>query len=82
MPGSIQVPNDGFPIILMVDAQVTGGYAKIANVISADMPLLAQTAPGSHLRFEAIHLDGAYKALEQREQILAWLRRNLTFDKA
>ena len=46
MPGAIQVPNDGCPIILMVDGQVTGGYAKIANVISADIPMLAQKMPG------------------------------------
>lgn len=74
MPGAIQVPNDGCPILLMVDGQTTGGYAKIANVISADIPALAQKAPGESLRFESTPLDKAYEALEQREELLHWLR--------
>ena len=78
MPGAIQVPNDGCPIILMVDAQVTGGYAKIANVISADIPLLAQKMPGESVRFEAVDLNRAYEALEQREQLSLWLQNNLS----
>ena len=78
-PGAIQVPNDGCPIILMVDAQVTGGYAKIANVISADIPLLAQKMPGESVRFEAVDLNRAYEALEQREQLSLWLQNNLSF---
>jgi antagonist of KipI len=77
MPGAIQVPNDGSPIILMADSQTTGGYAKIASVISADLSLLAQKAPGDSVRFEAIDLDTAYEALEQREQLLLWIRKNL-----
>jgi len=79
MPGSIQIPNDGCPIILMVDSQTTGGYAKIANAISADISVLAQKAPGESLRFEAVDMDRAYEALEQREQLLLWLRKNLSF---
>ena len=66
MPGAIQVPNDGCPIILMVDGQTTGGYAKIANVIRADIPVLAQKMPGEDLQFEAVDLDRAYEALEQQ----------------
>jgi allophanate hydrolase subunit 2 len=77
MPGAIQVPNDGCPIILMVDGQTTGGYAKIANVISADIPVLAQKMPGESLRFQAVDLDRAYGALEERELVLRWLRKNL-----
>jgi len=52
--GTIQVPPDGFPIILMADRQTAGGYPKLAYVISADLPILAQTLPGSSLRFIAI----------------------------
>jgi len=78
MPGAIQIPNDGCPIILMVDSQTTGGYAKIANAISADISVLAQKAPGESLRFEAVDMDRAYEALEQREQLLLWLRKNLS----
>ena len=76
-PGAIQVPNDGCPIILMADSQTTGGYAKIASVISADLSVLAQKAPGDSLRFEAVDLDTAYEALEKREQLLLRIREKL-----
>jgi antagonist of KipI len=78
MPGAIQVPNDGAPIILMVDGQVTGGYAKIANVIRADIPVLAQKIPGEEIQFEAVDLDRAYEALERQEKFFLWLRNNLS----
>jgi antagonist of KipI len=78
MPGAIQVPNDGFPIVLMVDGQTTGGYAKIANVISADIPLLAQKAPGDRIRFEAVDLEKAYEALDQQERFFLRLKRALS----
>jgi allophanate hydrolase subunit 2 len=78
MPGAIQVPNDGAPIILMVDGQVTGGYAKIANVIRADIPVLAQKIPGEEILFEAVDLDRAYEALEQQEQFLLRLEDSLS----
>ena len=55
--GSIQVPPDGLPIILMADRQTTGGYPRIANVITADLPQLAQLAPGATLRFREVTLD-------------------------
>ena len=61
----------------MVDGQVTGGYAKIANVIRADLSFLAQAVPGTFVRFDAIDLEEAYKALEEREELLWWLKRNL-----
>jgi antagonist of KipI len=78
LPGSIQVPNDGAPIILMVDGQVTGGYAKIANVIRADIPVLAQKTPGEQLHFGVVDLDGAYEAAEQQEKFFFWLKNNLS----
>lgn len=53
--GSIEVPPDGRPIVMMADAPTTGGYPKIATVIGADLPLLAQLVPGEgQVRFEAI----------------------------
>jgi len=52
--GSIQVPANGQPIVMMADHQTTGGYAKIATVIRADLPLLAQTPPGHRIRFCAV----------------------------
>lgn len=49
--GSLQVPSDGQPILLMADRQTTGGYPKIAVVISADLPVAAQLAPGDRIQF-------------------------------
>ena len=51
--GAIQVPPNGMPIVLMADQQTTGGYPLVAIVIAADIPALAQRAPGSIVRFEA-----------------------------
>lgn len=54
--GSIQVPPDGQPIVMLADHQTTGGYPKIATVIRADLPLLAQCLPGDNVRFVAVSL--------------------------
>ena len=55
--GSVQITAEGLPIILMADRQTTGGYAKIATVISADLPLLAQARPGNTVRFKKISIE-------------------------
>lgn len=52
--GSVQVPGSGQPIVLMADAQTTGGYPKIATVISADVPVLGRRRPGQEVRFAAV----------------------------
>ncbi len=57
--GSIQVPPDGQPIVMLADHQTTGGYPKIATVIRADLPLLAQLLPGDQVRFAAVTLEEA-----------------------
>lgn len=54
VPGAIQVPGNGLPIILLADAQTAGGYPKIATVISADLPRVAATRPGACLHFKAV----------------------------
>ncbi len=59
--GSVQVPKDGKPILLLADRQTTGGYTKIGTVISADLPLVAQLAPNAHIRFTPISLEEAAK---------------------
>jgi 5-oxoprolinase (ATP-hydrolysing) subunit C len=69
-PGSIQVPGGGQPIILLADRQTTGGYPKIATVISADLPALGQMRPGQEVRFEAVTLDAAVAA---RRALASWL---------
>lgn len=73
--GAVQVPGDGHPIIMLWDAQVSGGYTKIANVITADHDLLAQTMPGETLRFKAVTLGEAKSALRQQEMRVADVER-------
>jgi antagonist of KipI len=63
--GSVQVPGDGQPIILMVDRQSTGGYTKIATVCSFDIGRIAQLKPGRTLRFEAVSVEQAHRLLEE-----------------
>lgn len=59
--GSVQIPPSGMPIIMMADHQTTGGYAKIATVIQADLPLLAQLKPGDTVSFQKISVQEAQK---------------------
>jgi 5-oxoprolinase (ATP-hydrolysing) subunit C len=61
VPGSIQVPGDGTPLVLMRDCQTTGGYPKIATVITADLPRLAQLRAGAALRFRALAVEEAQR---------------------
>jgi len=58
-PGTIQVPGNGLPIILLADRQTTGGYPKIATVISADLPALGRLRPGGHVAFEKVSVEEA-----------------------
>jgi KipI family sensor histidine kinase inhibitor len=58
VPGSIQVPPDGRPIVMMADGPTTGGYPKIATVVTSDLPRLAQLVPGEgEVRFEAVRIE-------------------------
>jgi biotin-dependent carboxylase-like uncharacterized protein len=66
--GAVQVPGHGQPIILMADRQTTGGYTKIACVISADFPLLGQLGPGSEVRFKSVTLKEAQLARRELEE--------------
>jgi biotin-dependent carboxylase-like uncharacterized protein len=66
--GSIQVPGDGMPIILLADHQTTGGYTKIATVIQADIPALSSRKPGQIVRFTAVSVDEA--------ETLSWQAEN------
>jgi antagonist of KipI len=69
--GAIQVPPGGEPILLLNDHATTGGYAIAAVVITADLPLAAQLAPGDPIEFEVCSLDAADQALREREAVLA-----------
>jgi antagonist of KipI len=79
--GAIQVPGDGLPIILLWDAQVSGGYTKIANVISADLDRLAQVMPGQSLRLKAVPLREAHQALREENAKLERIRQTLEGDE-
>jgi antagonist of KipI len=69
--GAIQVPEGGLPIILFVEQQTTGGYAKIANVISADLSSLGQLRPRDEIRFERVAWETARCLLIEQEKLLA-----------
>jgi antagonist of KipI len=74
LPGAIQVPRNGKPIIIMKDAQTTGGYAKIAVVITPDIDLLGQARPNDKVRFTKVTLDVAQKQLAQYCRLMSNLK--------
>lgn len=73
--GTIQVPNGGQPIILMADRQTTGGYPRIGNVISVDLPLLAQLKPGNYVTFEKITMEDAAQLYIKQETSMSLLKK-------
>jgi 5-oxoprolinase (ATP-hydrolysing) subunit C len=75
VPGVIQVPHGGQPIVQMRDAQPSGGYPKIGTVIEADLWRLGQAPIGSHVRFLPSDWDAAVGALAQTERWLDDVRR-------
>ncbi len=77
LPGVVQVPPSGQPIVLLADAQTTGGYPKIAVVIRADLWKLAQLRLGATLRFLPCSVDEARDALRQRQATMEQLRTAL-----
>jgi biotin-dependent carboxylase-like uncharacterized protein len=72
--GAIQLPPDGAPVVLLVDHAVTGGYPVVGVVVDADLPLIAQSRPGSVLRFRAVSMATARKAWAEVEETLASVR--------
>lgn len=75
--GSIQVPPDGNPIVLLADRQTTGGYPKIGQIAAVDLPLLAQAKPGDALRFAEISNEQAQQLLIKREMKLKELKQGI-----
>ena len=73
--GAIQVPASGEPILLMADRQTTGGYPQIATVITADLPLAAQLAPGDWIEFQVCTRRDALAALAAQEGMLGAIAR-------
>ncbi|MBM4322684.1 MAG: biotin-dependent carboxyltransferase [Deltaproteobacteria bacterium] len=67
LPGAIQVPGDGKPIIILTEL-VTGGYTKIAAIISTDLTKAAQLKPGDRVRFKPISIEEAHSLLKEQEK--------------
>jgi antagonist of KipI len=68
--GSVQVPGDGQPIVLLVDRQSTGGYTKLATVFSCDIGRIGQARPGQSLRFQAVGVAAAHRLLRESDAVL------------
>jgi biotin-dependent carboxylase-like uncharacterized protein len=75
--GAIQVPGSGQPILLLADHQTTGGYPKIATVVSADLPLVGRRRPGDALRFAAVTVEEAEALARAEAHRLAEMTRSL-----
>jgi KipI family sensor histidine kinase inhibitor len=78
LPGAIQVPSGGQPIVIMADGPTAGGYPKVAAVIRGDLRLVAQARRGDPVRFRAVPWDGSHLPARQ---VAAWLAR-LRFERA
>lgn len=79
VPGAVQVPPDGAPILLMADAQPTGGYPLIGVVIGPDLPLAAQLLPGDQLRFAVTTQAEAQAAWQQFQR---WREQRFAVDES
>ena len=76
VPGAIQVPGNGAPIVLLADCQTVGGYPKIATVASVDLPRIAVLVPGRRISFKSITVDeGAELLLQHRQRLAAIIGR-------
>lgn len=77
VPGSVQVPGNGLPIVLLADGQTAGGYPKIATVITADLPRIGTLRPGSAVRFAWVDVATAQAVARARADRLAALLRTI-----
>ena len=76
-PGTVQVPPDGQPIVLLADAQTIGGYPQVAHVIAVDLPVMAQLRPGDEVRFILVTLENARDLIAAQERAIGLLREGL-----
>ncbi|EOR22453.1 allophanate hydrolase subunit 2 [Niallia nealsonii AAU1] len=77
-PGTIQVPANGKPILLMADCQMSGGYTKIGMVIGVDIPLVAQKKPGDFIKFRPVSIEQAQEEWKRQMKWLSILSKNNT----
>ncbi|MCF7223194.1 biotin-dependent carboxyltransferase family protein [Marilutibacter chinensis] len=78
-PGTIQLPPDGQPIVLLADAQTTGGYRRLGHVVASDLPRLAQAGPGTGLHWIAVDTDTG--ASLRRARLAQWRRLEYLLDE-
>jgi antagonist of KipI len=76
-PGTVQVPPNGKPILLLNDCQTIGGYPKLAHVITCDLPVAAQLRPADTVRFSEVTLADAHRVLGERGRDLEQFRRGI-----
>lgn len=79
--GSVQIPASGTPIIMMADRQTTGGYAKIATVLSADLSKIAQAKPGTKIRFAKVSTEEGRKIYKNYIKELELFDYAMLFEK-
>jgi len=77
LPGTLQLPPSGHPILLLAEAPVTGGYPRIGQLATVDLPRLAQRRPGDALCFREIAMDEALERLQAREEALRRLLQRI-----
>lgn len=77
--GTVQVPSNGQPIVLMADRQTTGGYPKLAQVISAHLPRLSQIQPKQHAHFEFVSIEKAEQTYISMYQFIYKLKRSIAY---
>jgi antagonist of KipI len=76
-PGTVQVPPDGQPIVLLADAQTIGGYPQWAHVVAVDLPVMAQLRPGDRVRFRPVTAAEARALARAQERAIGLLREGL-----
>jgi allophanate hydrolase subunit 2 len=74
--GTIQVPGDGKPMIILTEL-VTGGYTKIATIISTDLPKVAQLKPGDRVRFKPISIEASHDLFKEQEERLKKFKKTI-----
>ncbi len=80
VPGTVQLTPDGQLLLLMADCAPTGGYPRIAHVITADLPLAGQLCPGDRVQFRAVSYEQSQQALLEQERMFSLVRLGLTRD--
>ena len=77
--GTVQLPPGGEPIVLMADHQTTGGYPRLGEVASVDLPLVAQLKPGDRIRFRLVSVDEAHELYLAQERDLTLARMGIAY---